>query len=47
MERLRNEDNHLITELEQQYGKVLTFRPDSILHQEDFKIIDPSTGQEF
>ena len=47
MERLRNEDNHLITELEQQYGKVLTFRPDSILHQEDFKIIDSSTGQEF
>ena len=47
MERLRNEDNHLITELEQQYGKVLIFRPDSLLHQEEFKIIDKATGQEF
>jgi ribonuclease G len=47
LERLRNEDNHLITELEEQYGQNLTFRPDPNFHHEEFMIIDPETGQEF
>jgi len=44
--RLKNEDGDHITELEGRYGHHLTFRADPALHHEEFKIIDPDTGQE-
>jgi len=47
MSRLRNDDSNLITELEEQYGQILSFRPEPGFHQEEFKIIDPETEQEF
>ena len=45
--RLKNEDNALITELENQYGHMLTFRADPSLHHSKFKIVDPDTETEF
>lgn len=46
LERLRNEDEDLLLEIEQSYGAKLAFRADSIYHVENFKIIDVLTGQE-
>ncbi|NOY75891.1 MAG: Rne/Rng family ribonuclease [Kiritimatiellaeota bacterium] len=45
--RLKNEDNALITELENQYGHMLSFRADPALHHSKFRIIDPDTDTEF
>lgn len=46
LERLRNEDEDLLLEIEQSYGALLSFRADPIYHVENFKIIDIETGQE-
>ncbi len=46
LERLRNEDEHLLLEIEQSYGVKLAFRADPVYHVENFKIIDAKTGQE-
>jgi ribonuclease G len=46
LERLRNEDEDLLLEIEQSYGAKLAFRADPIYHVENFKIIDVKTGQE-
>jgi len=43
--RLKNEDAMFLTELEDKYGKNLTFRADPSLHLEEFQIVDPETGQ--
>lgn len=44
--RLKNEDGDHISELEGRYGHQLTFRADSSLHHEEFKMVDPDTGVE-
>ena len=46
LERLRNEDEDLLLEIEQSYGVKLAFRADPIYHVENFKIIDVKTNQE-
>ncbi len=46
LERLRNEDEDLLLEIEKSYGAKLSFRADPIYHVENFKIVDAETGQE-
>ena len=46
LERLRNEDEDLLLEIEQSYGAKLAFRADPVYHVENFKIIDVKTNQE-
>ena len=46
LERLRNEDEDLLLEIEHSYGARLSFRADPIYHVENFKIIDIESGQE-
>ena len=44
--RLKNEDAELLCNLEEEYGKDLSFRADPTIHIEDFKLIDPDSGRE-
>ncbi|HJO96094.1 MAG TPA: Rne/Rng family ribonuclease [Victivallales bacterium] len=44
--RLKNDDEQFLEELENKYGKDLSFRADPTLHIEEFQIIDPETGKE-
>ncbi|MGC6456300.1 MAG: Rne/Rng family ribonuclease [Coraliomargaritaceae bacterium] len=46
LERLRNEDEDLLLEIEQSYGAALSFIADHVYHVENFKIINVETGQE-
>ena len=46
LERLRNEDEDLLLEIERSYGARLSFRADPIYHVENFKIVDIETGHE-
>jgi ribonuclease G len=46
LDRLRNEDEDLLLEIEHSYGAKLAFRADPIYHVENFKILDAETGQE-
>ena len=45
--RLKNEDAELLRNLEEEYGKDLSFRADPTIHIEDFKLIDPESGREY
>ena len=45
--RLKNEDAELLKDLEDNYGKDLSFRADPTLHMEEFKLVDPDTGVEY
>jgi ribonuclease G len=44
--RLKNEDANILRELEDQYGKDLSFRADPTIHIEQFKLLDPETNAE-
>lgn len=44
--RLKNEDDGIINNLEKQFGNDLTFRADSELHHETFKVVDENSGVE-
>lgn len=46
LERLRNEDEDLLLEIEQNYKARLSFRADPIYHVENYKIIDIDSGIE-
>ncbi len=46
LERLRNEDERIITEMEKRYFGKLLFRPDPAFHPEQFKIINVATNEE-
>ncbi len=46
LERLRNEDEKIITEMEKRYFGKLLFRPDPAFHAEQFKIINVATNEE-
>jgi ribonuclease G len=46
LERLRNEDEHLIIELEKRYFGKLSFRGEPTLHAEQFKIVNAITDEE-
>lgn len=46
LERLRTEDEKLITEMEKRYFGKLLFRPDPAFHAEQFKIINVATNEE-
>ncbi|MDD5599476.1 MAG: Rne/Rng family ribonuclease, partial [Victivallaceae bacterium] len=43
--RLKNEDAELFDNLEKQYGRDLSFRGDSTMHHEEFKLVNPDTGK--
>jgi len=45
--RLKNEDAAHLTDMEDKYGKQLSFRADPALHLEEFKLLDPVTGVEY
>lgn len=47
LNRLKNEDANLFVELEQKYGKSLTFRADPAIHHEEFLLVDPSNNTEY
>ncbi|MBR2510254.1 MAG: Rne/Rng family ribonuclease [Lentisphaeria bacterium] len=44
--RLKNEDSHLLSDIEAKYHHDLTFRADPSMHCEEFKIVDAETLQE-
>lgn len=44
--RLKNEDAALLRNLEDEYGKNLSFRADPTIHIEEFKLVDPESGRE-
>ena len=46
LERLRNEDEELLLEIEESYNAHLSFRADPIYHVENFKILNVETGRE-
>lgn len=46
LERLRSEDEGPLLDIEKSYNARLSFRADPGFHLENFKIIDPLTGQE-
>ncbi|MBN2449500.1 MAG: Rne/Rng family ribonuclease [Lentisphaeria bacterium] len=46
LDRLRNEDAALLADLEQGFGRELTFRGDPSLHMEEFRILNAETGGE-
>jgi ribonuclease G len=43
--RLKNEDAELFDNLEKEYGRDLSFRGDSTMHHEEFKLVNPENGQ--
>jgi ribonuclease G len=45
--RMKNEDAAFLDDMEKKYGSQLTFRGDTSLHPEEFKLIDPETGVEY
>lgn len=45
--RLKNDDAELLQELEENYGKDLSFRADPTMHMECFKLVDPETNLEY
>ena len=46
LERLRNEDEKLIIEMEKRYFGKLSFRPEPAFHAEQFKIVNVATNEE-
>jgi len=46
LERLRNEDEKLLIELEKRYFGKLSFRPEPAFHLEQFKIVNVATNEE-
>jgi ribonuclease G len=46
LERLRNEDEKLIIEMEKRYFGKLSFRPEPSFHAEQFKIVNVETNEE-
>jgi len=46
LERLRNEDEKLIIEMEKRYFGKLSFRPEPNFHAEQFKIVNVATNEE-
>jgi len=46
LERLRNEDEELLVDIERRYGGRLSFKPDPTMHREKFTLTDATTGAE-
>ena len=46
LDRLRNEDEQIIIEMEKRYFGKLSFRPDDSLHAEQFKIFNAASNEE-
>ncbi len=42
--RLKNADAELFDNLEKEYGRDLSFRGDSSMHHEEFKLVNPENG---
>ena len=43
--RLKNDDAKILYEMESKYGRDLEFRADPAIHVEEFRLIDPKTGE--
>jgi ribonuclease G len=46
MDRLREEDESLLVDIEKNYNAKLIFRADPAYHAENFKVVDPASGVE-
>jgi ribonuclease G len=46
LQRLRNEDEELLIEMQRKYAGLLTFRSDAGYHHEQFLVTDAATGAE-
>jgi ribonuclease G len=46
LERLKSRDEELLVGLEQRLSGKLSFRADPTLHKEEFKLVNPNTGEE-
>jgi len=46
LERLRTRDEEILMDLEQRFSGKLSFRSDPAIHREEFKIVNPVTGEE-
>ncbi len=46
LERLRTEDEEILVDMEQRLSGKLSFRADPTLHKEEFKIVNPVSGEE-
>lgn len=46
LERLRTRDEEILVEMEQKLSGKLSFRADPTLHKEEFKIVNPVSGEE-
>jgi len=46
LERLRTRDEEILIDMEQRLSGKLSFRADPLMHKEEFKIINPVTGEE-
>lgn len=46
LERMRQEDEQHLLDIEKAYGVHLSFRADPSYHVENFKVVDPTSGQE-
>ncbi len=46
VDRLREEDESLLVDIEKNYNAKLTFRADPAFHAENFKVVDPASGVE-
>ena len=46
LERLRTRDEEILLDMEQRLSGKLSFRSDPALHKEEFKLVDPRTGEE-
>ena len=44
--RLKNDDSIFLNELEDKYGRCLSFRGDANVHIEEFRIIDAKTEED-
>lgn len=46
LERLRTRDEELLVDMEQRFSGKLSFRADPSIHKEEFKIVNPVSGEE-
>ncbi len=45
--RMKNSDSEFLSEMEKKYGAQISFRGDTSIHLEEFRLVDPITGAEY
>ncbi len=46
LDRLRTRDEEILMNMEQRFSGKLSFRADPSIHKEEFKVVNPDSGQE-